>query len=95
MEGQAEGAKEFRTPEEFLAFAKAEGIELTDEQLETVAGGSGKSWDGKRTCPSCGSSNTAAFGNYDSNGIFIVHYCQCYACGHQWWPPAFAPAEEA
>ena len=32
-----------KTPEEVLALAKAEGVELTDEQLEEVSGG--KSWE--------------------------------------------------
>ncbi|MBQ9007325.1 MAG: hypothetical protein IJ092_13295 [Atopobiaceae bacterium] len=36
---QQEKAKAIETPEEVLAFAKEEGIELTDEQLEDVAGG--------------------------------------------------------
>jgi len=32
-----------KTPEDVLALAKSEGIELTDEQLEDIAGG--KSWE--------------------------------------------------
>ena len=42
---QKKRASGLRTPEEMLAFAKEEGYELTDDQLETVAGG----W----TCPDC------------------------------------------
>ena len=37
-----ERAKACKTPEEVLALAKEEGIELADEQLEQVAGGKGK-----------------------------------------------------
>ncbi len=32
-----------KTPEEVLSLAKAEGVDLTDEQLEDIAGG--KSWE--------------------------------------------------
>ena len=35
-----------KTPEELIAFAKEEGIELTNEQLESISGGSWSS-------PSC------------------------------------------
>lgn len=38
---QQERAKACKTPEELLALAKSEGVELTDEQLESVAGGWG------------------------------------------------------
>ena len=40
---QMEKAKACRTAEELIALAEAEGIELTDEQLECVSGGS--AWD--------------------------------------------------
>lgn len=32
-------AKECKTPDELVALAQEEGIELTDEQLEAVSGG--------------------------------------------------------
>ncbi|MBR3225302.1 MAG: Nif11 family protein [Atopobiaceae bacterium] len=44
---QKEKAIACKTPEELLAFAKEEGYELTDEQLEQIAGGGWSS-------PSCG-----------------------------------------
>jgi len=34
------------TPEEMLALAKEEGYELSDEQLDSIAGG--KNWDGSQ-----------------------------------------------
>ena len=37
-----ERAKACKTPEEMLALAKDEGIVLSDEDLEQVAGGKGK-----------------------------------------------------
>jgi len=38
---QQEKARACKTPEDVLALAKEDGIELTDEQLEAMAGG----WD--------------------------------------------------
>ena len=53
---QIEKAKTIETPEDLAKFAKENGIELTDEQLEKVAGGS--VWDEtktyKTTCVKCG-----------------------------------------
>ena len=39
---QIEKAKSCKTPEEVLAYAKEEGFELSDDQLDGIAGGS--SW---------------------------------------------------
>ena len=36
---QKEKARACKTPEEILALAKAEGYELTDEELEGISGG--------------------------------------------------------
>jgi len=41
-------ARKCRTPEDFLALAKREGIELTDEQLDGIAGG--QDWCGPFGC---------------------------------------------
>lgn len=38
-EEQREVARSLKTPEEMLAFAQAEGITLTPEQLESISGG--------------------------------------------------------
>ena len=43
-------ARACKTPEEMLALAKEEGMELTDEQLEAVSGGWG-TCDGYIGCP--------------------------------------------
>ena len=49
---QQEKAKACSSPEELAALAKAEGIELTDEMLETVSGG--KEWyECSSNDPSC------------------------------------------
>ena len=44
---QMEKAKQCRTPEELFALAKEEGVELTTDQLEAIAGGGIIDWD----CP--------------------------------------------
>ena len=36
---QQEKAKACKTPEELVALAKEEGVELTDEQIEAMSGG--------------------------------------------------------
>lgn len=38
-EEQKEKARACKTPEELVALAREEGVELSDEQLEVVAGG--------------------------------------------------------
>lgn len=46
-EEQKAKAKECKTPEELMALAQQEGVELSDEQLEAVAGGS---WNSGGNC---------------------------------------------
>ena len=43
-----EKAMACKTPEEFLALAKSEGIKLSDEEMEAVSGG--LSWTCSATC---------------------------------------------
>lgn len=66
------------TPEEILAMAKAKGVELTDEQLEGVAGGG--VWDkpGADGCPKCGSHDIS----YSNVGQTI--WMTCNNCGNKW-----------
>ena len=59
------------SPDELLALAKAEGYELSDEDLEMVSGG----WNDTLTCPQCGSKSIS----YDS--FLSMHICQ--SCGHE------------
>lgn len=42
---QQEKARACKTPEEVLALAQEDGIELTDEQIEAVSGGWGEDCD--------------------------------------------------
>ena len=44
-------AKECKTPEDVLALAKAEGYELSDEELESISGG--KFWCTDNFYPVC------------------------------------------
>ena len=68
---QQEKARACKTPEEMLELAKAEGYELSDEDLEMVSGG----WNDAPTCPQCGSKSIS----YDS--FLSMHICQ--SCGHE------------
>ena len=57
-EEQIAKVKACKSHEELLALAKAEGIELTDEQLEVVNGGGCTSEpSSNEKCPKCGSNN--------------------------------------
>ena len=62
------------TAEELVELTMDEGISLTDEQLETISGGSTWKADGKK-CPACGSKN----GYEDEPGHF-----HCTVCNHIW-----------
>lgn len=73
-EEQREKIRACKTPEDYLALAKSEGVELTDEQLESIAGG--RDWDEPITCPECGHGRVT----YDQLlGMYI-----CQDCGHEW-----------
>lgn len=61
-----------KTAAELVELAKREGVELTDEQLETISGGG---WTGS-TCPNCGSTDT----HFPYAG-----HTMCDACGHTWY----------
>ena len=73
-EEQSAKIKECKSQEEVLKFAKEEGIELTDEQLEAVSGGCGTT----PPCPDCGSTNVERKQCY-----YVVNY-KCRNCGHTW-----------
>ena len=79
-EVQKNKVKECKSSEEILALAKAEGVSLTDEQLEAVSGGACIECIIK--CPKCGS------GNWDDEYKEINHIkyrkFKCNDCGHKW-----------
>ena len=71
---QLEKVKDCKSHEELLKIAKEEGIELTDEQLEAVAGG-GVCSSLTRTCPECGE----WYELYDYGNRWRCGDCDC------WW----------
>lgn len=75
---QIEKTRACKTPKELLDLAREEGIELTDEQLEQVSGGS--NWDvldtlKKGRCPRCDGNE---FLLTEVNGRSV---CKCQICG--------------
>ena len=72
-----------KTTEEVLAFAKKEGVELTDEQLAAVSGGCDDSNEKSTTnCPACGSSNIHV--SKETHQGEDVCECYCYDCDFYW-----------
>ena len=69
--------KACKNAEEILALAKQEGIELTDEQLQSVSGGCFTAKPVK--CPNCGSTNVITL--YFGNDVYL----HCKDCGNEWY----------
>lgn len=80
-EAQIEKLKACKNQEEVLALAKEEGIDLTDEQLEAVSGGTTclvqEVGDTRKTCPECGSKNVITLAQ---------QYLLCNDCKYRWDP---------
>ena len=75
-----------KSPDEILALAKAEGVELNEEQLAAVSGGGCSS---TRKCPMCGSTNIKR--KTDDTKIKTAKddakdgkVCVCKDCKHIW-----------
>ena len=87
-EEQIEKVKKCKNVEELLALAKKEGLELNDEQLAAVNGGSCfPSQNKNAVCHWCNSDNvevTGAFHDVKTGGI---HY-KCRDCGRSWNAPS-------
>ena len=69
---QIEKAAACKTLDELIELANAEGVELTDEQIEQISGGG--VWNHPQSCPVCGKGT-------------IYHYAaeyHCKDCGHVW-----------
>ena len=86
-EEQIKKVEACKDSEEILNLAKAEGIELTDEQLEAVSGGG--CLNATTKCPECGSKDiktTTEEYNYPDGGRggFTVYKHKCRKCGHKW-----------
>ena len=68
-------AKACKTPEDYLALAKEEGYELTNEELDQVAGGAGEWLEaGFYKCPECGHNVATRPG-----------YVKCPECGNEYY----------
>ncbi len=51
---QLEEVKSLQTPEEMFAYAKDNGIDLTEEEMDSISGGD---WFLSARCPKCKSKN--------------------------------------
>ena len=68
---QREKMKASHTEEELFALAKTEGIELTDRQLDAIAGGQ-EGWASTLVCPYCGGTFTVEIQN---QGVHESYHC--------------------
>ena len=78
-EEQIKKVEACKSSEEILSLAKAEGVELTDEQLEVVSGG-GCFYTIK--CIKCGSDNLSD--EYKEINHKEYRKFKCNNCGHKW-----------
>ena len=78
-EEQIKKVKECKSSEEILDLAKAEGVQLSDEQLEAVSGGSCSSTN---KCPDCKSKNVKLTSNNDNGNPMFKSY-KCRDCGRE------------
>ena len=84
-EEQIKKVEACKSPEEILNLAKAEGVELTDEQLEAVSGGGCLGLSVK--CIECGSKDVKVTQEeYDLPGGFKTNVTKykCKKCGYKW-----------
>ena len=79
-EEQIKKVEACKSSEEILSLAKAEGVELTDEQLEAVSGG--RCLPNLKRCPNCDSDNWSD----ECKEINHINYriFKCNDCGHKW-----------
>ena len=74
---QQERLKNCKSPEDILALAKAEGYELTQDELEKISVGG---WGTLYECSQCGSNDIAVVHDPVNDNV----YCTCRKCGHEW-----------
>ena len=74
--------KACKSEAELLALAKAEGIELNEDQLAAVSGGGCSTTDTRKVCPHCGSKNTELSPNTKGKTVngMVVSYYKCKDC---------------
>ena len=76
-EEQIKKVEACKSSEEILNLAKAEGVELNDEQLEAVSGGG---CSDNIYCEKCGSGHTEAIKEVENDGKIYTKY-KCKICG--------------
>ena len=86
-EEQIKKVEACKSSEEVINLAKAEGMELTDEQLEAVSGGGCLGLSVK--CSECGSKDVKeTVEEYDTpgsgGGSYTVRKSRCRKCGYKW-----------
>jgi len=81
-EEQIKKVEACKSSEEILSLAKAEGVELNDEQLEAVSGGGCHNHPTAKKCPECGS--TGIKENHWAQEHGYLHIYECRKCGHYW-----------
>ncbi len=78
-EEQIKKVEACKNSDEILALAKTEGVQLSDEQLEAVSGGSCSSTN---KCPECGSKNLRQISK-NVNGDSTAKMYKCCDCGRE------------
>ena len=81
-EEQITKIRECKNQDEVLALAKEEGIELTDEQLAAISGGSCTSKP--LACPRCGKTNVSIDKKYVPSMRTYKAFCKCNECSYEW-----------
>ena len=80
---QIEIASKCKSTEELLALAKAEGVKLTEEQLQAVNGGICKAAEPRiGTCPACGARVIGEF--VETTPGDGKYQFTCINCGDNW-----------
>ena len=67
-----------KTPEEILSLARKVGHDLSDKELEAIAGGDDK-WHAMTQCPLCLSFDVEVQISVAGNQFNV-----CLSCGHRW-----------
>ena len=81
-EEQIAKIKACKSQEELLSFAKEEGIQLSEEQLEAVSGGCTTPETKPIVCAGCGSDQVEK--HYFRDAFFGETECTCKKCGKSW-----------
>lgn len=81
---QLEKARECKSNKELLEYAKTQGLELTEEQLNQVNGGACRiEKPANLLCPSCGGTRIEAVFDHYARGSRGVFKCVCLDCGER------------